>query len=253
MVLYLDIETRVTRNEFPYAEKALEEISLIQVVADDAAYVYGVRDFVPQDDYKIGIEVKYTKCENEKEMLERFLNLLSVFKPRFVCAWNGIRFDFLYIYNRLLKHGIDVNRLSYDEDVTLDDNRIVSTNIRYVDLMILYKNLSGVTLKSYSLDTVSGFELNETKVKHEEFLDFDSFYTGKNYKIVELPYDDRVREEIRQLKILEQMAELGKYEFTEEQRKRMNDLIYFNYVHYGIIDSLLMKKIDKNKELTAKL
>lgn len=229
MKWYLDIETRVTRNEFPYANKALEEISLIQIVRESDIVVFGTRDLIEVKPFDMPLV--YNKCSDEVAMLNKFLDFLNTDNPEVIYAWNGDRFDFPYIFNRLKNLGLDVDKLK-------NDNR------RYIDLMLLYKK-HGDKLKSYSLDSVSEHELNDTKVKHDEFEDFDSFYTGKNYKICG-KYDDNVREEIRQLKIIESESSL-----TEEQAKRLDNLIFFNYVYYGVKDSLLMKRIDNNKNLSS--
>lgn len=248
MVVYLDIETRTTRGVFPNATEALEEISLIQIVFGDTAIVYGLKDFKPQEGYDLGVKLTHVKCLDEKDMLLKFLSCLSSIHPKYVCAWNGIRFDFLYIYNRLLKNNIDVNKLSYDEEVTLVNDRVISTNIRYIDLMVLYKTMSGVTLDSYSLDSVSKHEVHEEKEKHDEFLSFDDFFTGNNYQIKDEPYDDRVREEIRKLEIMKRDGVLN-----EGGSNLLKDLIYFRYVFYGVKDSLLMQKIDNKCGLTKVL
>ena len=250
MIWYLDIETRVTRNEFPFAEKALEEISLIQIVRDNKVTVLGTRQLKK---FKNDVDFEYIMCLNEVEMLKDFAKLLEYDNPLIVYAWNGNRFDFPYLFNRFKNLGLDVNKLSLSKDITLTEDhdrycgKLLSSSQRYADLMILYKCF-GDTLKSYSLDSVSKHELNDCKVKHDEFDDFDSFYTGKNYTISEEPYDDEIREEIRQLKILERDNKI-----TDEQKSRLYELIYFNYVYYGVKDTLLMKRIDDKVKITEKI
>lgn len=183
-------------------------------------------------------------------MLKDFAKLLEYDDPLIVYAWNGNRFDFPYLFNRFKNLGLDVNKLSLSKDITLTEDhdrycgKLLSSSQRYADLMILYKCF-GDTLKSYSLDSVSKHELNDCKVKHDEFNDFDSFYTGKNYTISEEPYEDKIREEIRQLKILEHDNKI-----TDEQKSRLYELISFQFVYYGIQDVYLLKKLDDRKNFT---
>ena len=228
MKWYLDIETRVTRNEFPYANKALEEITIIQIVRDNDAVVLGTRNLINEN--CVDSNFRYVKCADEVDMLNKFLDMLECDNPSLVYAWNGKKFDFPYIYNRLKNLKLDYARMDYE-------------NPRWKDLMLVYK-LYGDKLKSYSLDSVSKHELNDSKVKHEEFTTFDSFYTGEGYDISDEPYDDPVREEIRQLKILERDGKLT-------DTTRLSDLIFYNYVHYGIKDSILMKRIDEKRNLSS--
>lgn len=254
-IWYLDIETRVTRNEFPAPEKALEEISLIQIYDNktEVMYVLGLKDFIQQKGYETEFVTKYVKCKNEKHLLEVYCLLFKKMNPLILYAWNGQNFDYPYIFNRLKYNNIDTNLMSNygtttlitetENDKTTFD--LSSDGHYYMDLMIVYKKFTFGNLPSYSLDSVSMFELGDNKVKHDEFTDFDSFYTGKNYEISTTPYTDKVREEIRQLKILESQNEL-----SADNIKRLNELISFQFVYYGIKDVFLLKKIDDKKNFT---
>lgn len=243
-VWYLDIETRSTKG-FPSPEKAQEEICLIQIYDNksEILYVLGTRPFIERHDYTASYKFKYSLCNDEMQMLEVFLGIFKKLDPLIVYAWNGDNFDFPYIFNRLKNLGFKTSRLSNYGSVNLEQGTnfgqttfdFSSHGHYFLDLMKVYKKFAFNQLPSYSLDSVSKSELNEGKIPHTEFLDFDSFYTGKHYKISDIAYDDPVREEIRQAKI--------KGISCDEQ-------LQFRFVWYGMKDVLLMKRIDDKLNLT---
>lgn len=249
---YIDIETRsgINSRGFPTPDLALEEICLIQFFDSltKTMYVLGLKDFKLQKDYKTDYELKYLKFDNEYDMLDAYLKIFNKMDPLIVYAWNGDNFDFPYIFNRLKNLGFETNRMSNYGTVTLekdsDEFKFSSHGHYYLDLMKVFKKFAFISLPSYSLDNVAKKELKESKVEHNEFITFDSFYTGKDYEISETPYTDKVREEIRQLKI----AERDGISFDE---KRLQELLQFQFVWYGIQDVMLLKKIDEKRSLTS--
>ena len=242
---YLDIETRSTHG-FPKPELAQEEICLIQIYDTKLKkmIVFGLKEFVEQPDYKVNYEYIYKKFSNEYELIYGFLQTFKQLDPLIIYAWNGDGFDFPYLYNRLKNLGIPTMKLSnYGTvkcvqgenfgQVTFDFS---SHGHYFMDLMKVYKKFAFNQLASYSLDNVALSELKDRKIQHTEFLDFDSFYTGKNYQIADKPYNDRVREEIRQCKI---------------KGKPCDELIQFMFIWYGMQDVYLMKRIDDKRNLTS--
>lgn len=246
-IWYIDIETRSGQNStgFPKAELALEKVCLIQIYdnIDKKMYVIGTRPFKTRDDYKTDYEFTYITCKNERELFESLYILFKKKDPLIFYAWNGDDFDYPYLINRSLNLGLEYSKLSNYGAITL----VKSTNFNqvsfdisskghyFIDLMKVYKKFAFNQLPSYSLDSVAKSELGDNKIEHDEFLDFDSFYTGKNYKISDTPYDDHVREEIRQAKI---------------NGTSCDDLLQFRFVWYGMQDVYLMKRIDDKLNLT---
>lgn len=253
-VWYLDIETRVTRGEFPTPSKAQEEISLIQIFDNKSRtmLVLGRRPYKPQKDYELEYPVRYIQCSSELELLRNYITVFKKLDPLIIYAWNGDNFDYPYMFNRFSNVGLDPNSMSNYGACSLksdtDEKKRVTFNLvtpghYYLDLMKVYKKFTFEPMPSYSLNFISSKELNDVKVQHDEFGDFDSFYTGENYIISKVPYDDRVREEIRQLKIKERKGE--SFDHT-----RLEELLNFQFVYYGIKDVYLLKKIDDKRNFT---
>jgi DNA polymerase elongation subunit (family B) len=250
-VWHLDIETRVgtCSTGFPDPDKALEPISMIQIYdnKEDCIIILAVRDWKHIDDYrdKFEHEVKYVNCGNEINLIETFLKLFNKLNPLIIYAWNGMGFDFPYIYNRLKNLGIDTNRFSNYGSTSYREGEFqgqktysVSSDGHFLmDLMEVYKKFIVAPRPSYSLDAIAEIEVGERKVSHTEYAGFDDFYTG-NYNIPKKPTEEQLNSKIYQ--------EAIKNGVNDEVR----ELSHSEFCYYGYKDPLLIKKIDEKLNLT---
>ena len=252
-IWYLDIETRTNTvsQGFPEPSEALEPISLIQIFDSElkTMVIFGLRDWEARDDYKLDYNVKYFKCKDEVELISNFNKLFKNLDPLIIYAWNGSNFDYPYLFNRSKKLGIPIfdSHGNATLGTTRNDNGSISFKLTvpghfFIDLLDVYKKFVLKPRTSYSLDNIAKVELNDSKVQHDEFLDFDSFYTGENYHISETAYEDTVREEIRQLQIRKSKG--------ENVESELEKLISFQFVYYGIYDVYLLKKLDDKIKLS---
>lgn len=243
-IWYLDIETRALSAPDP--QGVPNEVVLIQIfdTFTNTEYVLGRKDWQPEEDYKIPVQVKYLCIPDEVQLLDAFLKLFNKLNPLLIYAWNGDGFDFPYLFNRIMKVGLDVNRMSNYGNVTCESNDkslrqkwdLKSDGHYFLDLMDVYKKFTFAPRASYSLENISSVELGEHKIDHSEYTDFDSAYTGLNYEIKDAPIGDRIREEIRQIRIAKGDDAVNDPEYL----KKVN----FMFVYYGIQDVVLLKNID---------
>lgn len=243
-IWYLDIETRALSAPDP--ANVPNEVVLIQIfdTNTNSVFVLGRKEWQPEEDYKIPVNVKYICIPDEVQLLDTFLKLFKRLDPLIVYAWNGNGFDFPYLYNRIMKLGLDPNRLSNYGNAVCDfnDRTLMKTwNLKsdghyFLDLMEVYKKFTFAPRASYSLENISSVELGEHKIDHSEYTDFDSAYTGLNYEIKPEPISDRIREEIRQIRIQKGDNAIN----DPEYQKKVN----FMFVYYGIQDVVLLKNID---------
>ena len=253
-IWYIDIETRADSG-FPTPKEASKQITLIQIFDSimNTMIVLGYRDFEMYDDYKLDYNVKYIKCINEYDLLDKYLKLFKTLNPLIIYAWNGLGFDYLYIYNRLKNLGLDPNLMSnygeakFTEKMARNGLKFEFSALGhfYIDMIDSYKKIIVKNQPSYTLDTIANIELGDAKVDHSEFRTFDSFYTGKDYTISKEPYNDRIREGIRQLKIKESQNAL-----SQSDKEELDKLLQFQFVYYGIKDVYLLRKIDKKINMT---
>ena len=258
-IAYLDIETRAKGEPDPL--NAPEQITLIQVLDSktDQAIVLGLRPWEPEEDYKLECNVKYVHCQDEISLLETFVKVFRAINPVVVYAWNGDGFDFPYLYNRMKNLGLNPNDLSNYGSVKLDIVedpkthrncfKLNSPGHHFLDLMEVYKRFVLSPRASYALDSIAEVELNSHKVDHSEFPTFDSFYTGEAYTISDKPYPERIREQIRQRYIKKNSLTEGTQEYNENMSLLLKD-INFQFVYYGVIDIVLLKKIDEKRNLS---
>lgn len=246
---WLDFKTSIymERNTgFPVPEKALEPISLFQIYdsISKTMIVLGVRPWTHQDDYKFNYPVKYIQCRDEIHLIETFLELFAKLDPLIIYAWNGIGFDFPYIFNRMKKLGLDVNKLSNYGKVTLSENefqgkidfKFKSDGHFFIDLKDVYEKFTFDPRPNYKLDTIAEIELNENKVDHSEYSAFDDFYTGK-YNIPANPTELQKNSKIYKAAIA------GDLELVKE-------LAHSDFVYYGCVDTYLILRIDQKLNFT---
>lgn len=248
-IMYLDIETRVGQSSkgFPVPENAAEEITMFQIYdnQEDVMIILALKDWKHQHRYDFPFPVKYIRCKDEIELITSYLRLFKKLDPLIVYAYNGAGFDFPYIYNRLKNLGMCTNLMSNHGSVSYKESEfqgrteftIKADGHFYIDLMVVYKNFTFHPMSSYSLDTVAEFELNEKKVPHTEYASFDDFYTGDNYVMRDEPYDEVIREEIRQHHLN------GEHELAKEKT-------FSEFVSYGIQDTFLIKQLDDKQNFT---
>lgn len=231
---------------FPKPELALHEVTLIQIFdnKENKIYLLGLKDVDISELRSRGYtfpDVEYVNCNNEVTLLSTFSALFKRLDPLVILAWNGEGFDFPYLFNRMQKLGVP-GLSNYGEPELKD----VSTNVRtkfelhspghyFMDFMDIYKKFTFTPQSSYSLDSIAEYELKQNKVKHNEFLTFDSFYTGDAYQPQNEPYDDVLREEIRQAYL--------------QHSDKFTKLVDLQFVLYGIFDVVLLKGIDDKLKL----
>lgn len=235
---------------FPVPDKALEQISLIQVYDShlEVMFVFGLRDWKHQEEYlkneDVTYPVRYMKCKDEVHLLECYFALFQKLDPLVIYAWNGDGFDYPYFYNRLKNLGMDPNVMSNHGEVTLKETEMKGRTLFdvradghfYVDMMKVYKTFTFKPRPSYSLDTIAEIELGKKKVDHSEYAAFDDFYTGK-YIVPETPTEDQKKSRIYQAAVA-------------GDREEVKELAHSEFVYYGITDTHLIKELDDKSSLT---
>ena len=199
--IYLDIETRsgINKKGFPNADIAPEEVTVIQIYCTKRKeyFIFGRKDWTGSYESKYG-KVNYEKYEEERDLLERFINFIESDYPAIIYGFNSQAFDYPYLVNRIDNEypELDVNRLSPVHEVqrdvkmkTNDDREFlgcVIKGIHLLDMRDLVLKYGFLSIPNFSLETVSteGYGI-EGKHKHSAitFNDFDSSYTGKNVTI----------------------------------------------------------------------
>lgn len=243
---YLDIETRA-KGAFPDPMKALQEVVLIQIKDStlNSCIVLGTRALEPLD----ATDVTYIQCSDEVELFEKFFTVFKRCDPSIIYAWNGNGFDYPYLFNRAQKLGFDTNRFSNYGSVSIrtykssgdrDAADLLACGHYWLDMLEVYKCNVLKPRASYALDAIAEVELGDRKVPHNEFLDFDSFYTGERYEAASEPYNDPLREEVR-------------LAYLSGNQDDFITKVHKMFVAYGAQDVNLLNRLDAKLKLTPLL
>lgn len=207
--------------------------------------VLGMFEYEPEQQ-----NVTYIHCNNEKDLLERFIQVWrsKQFNPDIITGWNVEFFDMPYIVNRVRRilGEYSVKKLSPWElmssrEFEINGKPIVleqPVGITVLDYLGLYKKFSFSQQESYKLDHIAFIELGERKLDfialgYETLDDFykKDFRNYINYNIRDVELVDRLD---AKLKLLEQVFALaydGKVNFIDTLTTvRMWDMIIHNHL-----------------------
>lgn len=176
-IWYLDIE--VHADEFPDAEEVAFPINVITLYDTvlQKYFTWGVKEFECPESEKH--ERVYVACDNEVDLLKKFIKFWRSDFPDIVTGWNFI-FDSNYIINRIRKlFGYDAkveNKLSpvgrIRQKTRLNkfqqvETYWVITGVSMIDYMELYKKFTPNEKESYKLDHIAEIELGENKIEYD--------------------------------------------------------------------------------------
>lgn len=181
-IVTIDIETS-TEYGFPDVRNAQEEVLLITV-----------RDFNTKDTVSFGCKPyaakngnRYVYCEDEFDLLRKFINLLKDDYPDVITGWNCQFFDVAYLSARIEKvlgkraleecspYGlVSTREVPFTAGRTQLAYDWVGTSI--LDYLDLYKKFSFKVQESYKLDYIAQEELGKQKLKNN-YSSFKEFYT----------------------------------------------------------------------------
>jgi DNA polymerase elongation subunit (family B) len=253
-IFYLDIET--TAHAPVNVELCNERIVSIQIFHNltQTNIILGTEDFDSQKHTKNGnyyydnreydFKLQYIKCADEATLLESYFKCVAALNPLFVIGHNAEGFDYKYLWERTHKNGI-IERFSKYGDSKLNrtemDNgkvyySIDAPGMYYMDSLDLYKRFRLAPRASYSLDSLAEVELNEHKVNHDCFSTFDGFRTGIGY--------------LRPSKEPSKDSTLEYLLYHAKNEDEIKSIAKEWFIHYSIIDTYLLYKIDAKLKLT---
>ena len=257
----IDIEVAADQG-FPNIQIADKEITAITMKKNDLYIALGCGDFVSDNP-----KVKYLKCNDESELLLKFLDVWrsKAFSPDVVTGWNIEMFDIPYIVNRI-KRVLGDNmakkmspwELLEEKTITIAGNdyqAYVPVGISTLDYLQCYRKFSFTMQESYRLDHICHVELGERKMDYSEYDSLFDLYK-KNYQLF-IEYNirdvDLVGRLEDKLKLLEQIYAIaydGKVNYQDAFTSvRMWDVIIHNYLLSQKIVVPQAKANDKERQI----
>jgi DNA polymerase elongation subunit (family B) len=239
-IAYIDIET-TCESGFPNIDTANEQIIAITVVRKGTPPVVFCRGaYTPQND-----EIVH-EGENEREMLEDFMDYFCKDYPDIITGWNIKFFDIPYLYNRiknlygakyakkLSPWGIIKEKkiTSHGKENTTYDLVGIST----LDYIQLYQTFTYVNRESYSLNHICYIELGQKKVSYDEYDNLQDFYTNNFQKFVEYNIQDvllvqKLEDKLKLLELAVALAYTAGVNFNDVfSQVKTWDVIIYNYL-----------------------
>ena len=245
-IVSIDIETATEADAFPEPKFAAEEILLITIQDNKSKEfkTFGSRPYTGKN------QNNYVLCNNEKELLRKFLNHWQCSTPDIITGWNTDLFDIPYLVNRIKKVlGDDYKKLSPWNIVNEKKTNVRGTEelmfdivgISSLDYFALYKKYTYTTQESYKLDHIAFVELGEKKLDHSKYASFKEFYQKDwelfcDYNVKDVDLVDKLEDKLRLIELHLTMAYTAKINYNDAfSPVKLWDAIIYN--------DLLKKKI----------
>ena len=222
----VDIETR-SENGFPDVESADQEILLITIQD------YNTKEITTwgQGPFKIKQDnVRYIQFNNERDLLNSFINWWMENTPDVVTGWNIQLFDIPFITKRIdrvlgekLAKRLSPWGLVSQKEVFIKGRKQIFYDIggiTQLDYLDLYKKFTYTNQESYRLDHIANVELGQKKLDHSEFDTFQDFYTNGwqkfvEYNIIDVELVDRLEDKMKLIELALTMAYDAKVNYND--------------------------------------
>jgi len=182
---------------FPEPSKAEHPVISITLRKNDGIYwVWGLNDYVVTRK-----DVLFIKCDNEMDLLRKFIDHWSRHTPDVITGWNTMGFDIPYIINRTRNLFGDETLLSKLSPwgIIRERNReyfgkkvqeYILEGIEHLDYLDVYKKFTYTQQESYRLDHIATVELGERKINYEEHGTLFNLYKEDYQKFIDYNIKD---------------------------------------------------------------
>lgn len=237
VIANFDIEVG-SENGFPEPESASEPVTAITIQHRDKFYVFACGEYTPTAD-----NIIYSKSENERELLQKFLQFWEEISPDIITGWNIQFFDIPYLVQRItnLFDEKEASRLSpwgfistrkvniFNKDQACHELVGIST----LDYLEMYRRFAKHA-ENYKLNTIAHLVLGEKKLDYSQYgsllnlykKDFQKFI---DYNIKDVDLVDKIDGRMGYINQVLTIAYDAKVNFSDVfTQVRMWDSIIFN-------------------------
>jgi DNA polymerase elongation subunit (family B) len=227
-VTSLDIECK-SGDGFPEPELADQEITAITTKnnIDDTYHTFGCGEYDVSKSLMQTHSVRYVKCQDEKDLLYKFVSHMEATSPDVITGWNVEFFDIPYLVNRIAKVNSEATMKRLSPWGLVDTRETKSgfgqTVIKYelkgiaiLDYMAIFKKF-GYTYgpqESYRLDHIANVVLGEKKLDFGELRDLNELHEHDyqkfiDYNIKDVELIDRMEDKLGLITLCLTMAYKG--------------------------------------------
>lgn len=239
LIANIDIEV-ASESGFAPTENPFEEITAITLESRGTYIVFGCGEFTHSRD-----DVKYIKCENEVELLKKFLEHWEHLSPDIITGWNVQFYDIPYLYNRIIRilgekesKRLSPWKLTSERKAHYkgrEQTAVEIIGVSVLDYMDLYTRFQPKQ-ESNKLNYISYVELGEKKISYEEYGDLHTLYKKNFQKFIEYNIKDvelvkKLEEKLKLIEMVVALAYDAKVNYTDVfAQVRMWDTIIFNHL-----------------------
>lgn len=234
----IDIEV-ASDNGFPNVKEATEEVVAITIKLNGTYHVFGCGKYKPTRK-----DVNWIPCEDEWDLLQKFMGLWTKNYPDLITGFNTRLFDMPYLYNRInrLFGEKEANKLSpwnrigfrHVQIMGRDHAVIEIKGIGGLDFLDLYKKFTFTSPDNYRLDTLAHLELKEKKLDYSEYESLHALYKTDfqkfiDYNIKDVELVDRLDDKLQLIPLALTLAYSAKVNYDDVfSQVRMWDVISYN-------------------------
>ena len=258
LVATMDIEVEA-ENGFPQVDNAIERVLSITLKNHTSKkfVVFGLYGYHTDRE-----DVTYIKCDNEDDLLRKFLNFWESNMPDVLTGWNTRFFDIPYLINRIKsRFGEDeIKRLSpwravFSDEVFKMGRKHTAYDIvgmSQLDYLELYQKYTYSAQESYTLDHIGFVELGKKKEKnpYETFRDWytKDYQSFIDYNIQDVELVDALEDKMKLIDLQITMAYFSKCNYNDVYSQvKMWDVIIYNYLRDKNIQIPLIQRQSKSE------
>jgi DNA polymerase elongation subunit (family B) len=240
-VAYIDIEVS-SEFGFPTVERASDTVTAITLKKDGIFHVWGFGDF--KSNRK---DVQYYQCNNEKELLFKFLSEWSLNYPDIVTGWNVTFFDIPYLVRRMSTVLGESEAKRFSPWRIIKERRVRTKfkeetvynigGVATLDYLEMYQKFTYTQQESYKLDHIAFVELGERKLSYDEYETLHEFYMNDfqrfiEYNIRDVELVEKLDDKMKLIDMALALAYDAKVTLMDVfTQVRMWDVIIHNHLH----------------------
>jgi len=247
-VTTIDIEVQSDQG-FPEPADALHPVTAITTKdnIDDIFYCWGCGDYDPKISIVDNAHIKYIKCDDERDLLTKFIDHWYNNYPDVITGWNSRMFDMVYIVNRCVRMLGDKYMKKLSPWGMVNGSEIVIAGkshqvydvygVQQLDYLDLFRKFGYTygTQESYRLDNIAHVVLGERKLDYSEFGDLMGLYKADyqkfiDYNVKDVQLVDRLEDKLGLITLCMTVAYKGHVNYSEAFRTvGVWDAILYNY------------------------
>jgi DNA polymerase elongation subunit (family B) len=146
--------------------------------------------------------IRYTQCEDEVDLLARFLTYWKTDYPDIITGWNVRMYDVTYLVNRYKQMSFEPGDEEVDYSLSLSpwglhdkkhkkgkygkvDEYYWLYGIQQIDYLELVEKFGYITPESFKLDAVANFVLGKKKLDYSEYGSLNMLYKMNHQKFID--------------------------------------------------------------------